>query len=261
MNTIKMIVTDLDRTLLRNNKRLSEYTQSILHKCHQNGVLIAFATARPERATRQLQMDAVVSYVIANNGATVTCKGKCIKNIAIPENTKFSLIKQFTENKKISSITVEVGDFLYTNDKGYKNWSLDADWNPIYTDFSSPIKEETCKISVECESIDAVLEIVREYPEVHLLSNNGENWSQIMHCNASKFNAISYVSDLAGIPLENVIAFGDDYNDVEMIKKCGIGVAVNNGVEEAKQAAHFICDANDNDGVAKFIEQHILSTS
>ncbi len=258
MNNIKMIVTDLDRTLLRSDKSLSQYTKSVLHKCHQDGILIVFATARPERATRQLKMDNILSCVIANNGATITHKNECIKNIPIPEDIKHKLIKQFVGNKSITAITVEVGDFLYTNDKEHKNWSLSADWNAVYTDLYTPIKEESCKISVECKNTDIILEILREHPEVYLLPNNGENWYQIMHRDSSKFNAVSFISNLANIPIENIIAFGDDYNDVEMIEKCGIGVAVNNAVEEARRAADFICEDSDNDGLAKYLEQHVL---
>jgi len=55
MDNIKMIVTDLDKTLLRKDKSISDYTKSVFYKCHENGLLIVFATARPERATKQWQ--------------------------------------------------------------------------------------------------------------------------------------------------------------------------------------------------------------
>lgn len=260
MGNIKMIVTDLDRTLLRYNKSLSEYTKSVFTRCHQKGTLIVFATARPERATKQLQMDKLLSYVIANNGATITSDGKCLQNILIPDDTKYSLIARFINDNDITSITVEADDFLYTNDKDHKNWSLDADWNTVLTDFHTPIKEKTPKISVECKNAQIVQRITCDYPEVHLLPNSGESWHQIVHNNSSKFNAITFISELTGIALEDSIAFGDDYNDVEMIQKCGVGVAVDNAIMEAKQVADFICEANDNDGVAKYLERYVLCT-
>ena len=55
-----------------------------------------------------------------------------------------------------------------------------------------------------------------------------------------------------------VVAFGDDINDLEMIKNCGVGVAVENGIEEVKSVAKFICDISDNDGVAKWLEERVL---
>ena len=55
-----------------------------------------------------------------------------------------------------------------------------------------------------------------------------------------------------------VAAFGDDINDLEMVRNCGIGVAVGNAIETVKAAAKYICDINNNDGVAKWLEEYIL---
>lgn len=258
MRHIKMIVSDLDRTLLRKDKCISEYSKSVINKCYQNGIMIVFATARPERATSHLQMDSVLSYVIANNGATIISHGICIQNIPIPQKVHHELLAQFVTNSNINGMTVEVGGFVYTNDKEHKKWSSDADWNPVITDFFKPINEEVCKIAVECASSETILSITNHYPEVYVLPNNGENWQLIMHYTSSKFNAISYLSSLTGIAVEDIISFGDDYNDVEMLQKCGVGVAVENAVDDAKTAADFICDTNDNDGVARFIDKYIL---
>ena len=54
------------------------------------------------------------------------------------------------------------------------------------------------------------------------------------------------------------MVFGDDFNDVEMLEKCGVGIAVGNAVIDAKRAADFLCDTNDNDGVARYISENIL---
>jgi hydroxymethylpyrimidine pyrophosphatase-like HAD family hydrolase len=58
--------------------------------------------------------------------------------------------------------------------------------------------------------------------------------------------------------MNDVAAFGDDFSDVEMLNECGIGIAVANAIVEAKTTADYICDTNDNDGVAKWIEEKIL---
>ena len=60
------------------------------------------------------------------------------------------------------------------------------------------------------------------------------------------------------ISSDEVVAFGDDYNDIKMLQYCGAGIAVANAIGEAKSAANFICDTNENDGVAKWIEENIL---
>ena len=264
MQNIKMIVTDLDKTLLRKDKTISDYTKFIFTQCHEHGFLIVFATARPERATRQWQTSgSSCCYVIANNGATITCGGNVIQNILIPETIKHSVIARFAAEKNITGICAETGEFLYSDDNSYSTWGaaypLDTGWNPVFNDFRSPITENVCKFAVECADPEIIDTILQSYPCLRVFPNNGEHWHQITHESASKFNAILYLSKITDIPPHDIIAFGDDFNDIEMLEKCGVGVAVDNAVADAKSAADFICDTNENDGVAQFIEKNILS--
>jgi HAD superfamily hydrolase (TIGR01484 family) len=80
----------------------------------------------------------------------------------------------------------------------------------------------------------------------------------IMNREAVKANAVKLLVERYGYDMREIIAFGDDFNDVEMIKQCGIGVAVSNAIGEAKAAADFICGSNDEDGVAKWIEDNLF---
>ena len=79
-----------------------------------------------------------------------------------------------------------------------------------------------------------------------------------MNKNATKLNAIKQLSDLWNIDLSEMTAFGDDYNDIEMIKYCGVGVAMANAIAEVLEAADVITETNDNDGVAQYISKHVL---
>ena len=259
MKNIKMIVTDLDNTLLRKDKTTSDYTKSIIKKCIERGLLVVFATARPERATRQWQINKESTYVIANNGATITHNEKEIMNIAIPEATKDNIIKRFVNSPSVTGITAEVGDFLYTLD--ITDWVMKCDdggWNPVLHDFTTTIKEDMCKLCVECKNPEIVSSILADFPDLRIFPNSGEDWHMIMHKSTSKLNAISYLAKLKGLDIKDVIAFGDDYNDVEMLKGCGVGVAVENSANEAKQAADYICGFNDEDGVARYIEKYVI---
>lgn len=80
----------------------------------------------------------------------------------------------------------------------------------------------------------------------------------IMHREAVKANAVRLLAERYGYNMNQIVSFGDDYNDVDMLKQCGTGVAVSNAIDEAKSAADYICESNDDDGVAKWIEANIL---
>ena len=81
---------------------------------------------------------------------------------------------------------------------------------------------------------------------------------QIMHKDATKAKAVAELAQYWNISKSDVVAFGDDYNDLDMLSFSGISVAMGNAVDELKIVADFICLGNDEDGLAKWIEEHVL---
>lgn len=255
---IKLIITDLDKTLLNDKKEVTDYTAEVLKKCQTKGIKVAFATARPERATMNFQQSFQPDYIISNNGATISCKGKTIYNNFIPTDIGNMLISTLIAMNDVVCLTVEAGTCLYTNYNG-EPWDTE-NWNPIYNDFSKPLKISIPKVSIECKNIDPITELVAKYPNLHLYFNSGENWSQVMHIDSTKMRAIHYLSKGLGIKDQNIVAFGDDFNDIEMLQQCGKGIAVENGIESVKQVADCICRSNNDDGVAKWIETNLFNS-
>jgi hydroxymethylpyrimidine pyrophosphatase-like HAD family hydrolase len=98
-----------------------------------------------------------------------------------------------------------------------------------------------------------------KYTECEITGFTEERWYRLAHREANKIDAIKAVAQELNISLNNVAAFGDDYNDIGMIKECGMGIAMENGIEELKSVAKYICEDNNHDGVGKWIEEHILN--
>ena len=82
---------------------------------------------------------------------------------------------------------------------------------------------------------------------------------QIMNKSATKWNGIQTMLNVCECSSDEVAYFGDDYDDIEPIQMCGIGIAVANGIDEVKDIADYITESNDTDGVAKFIEKMLLN--
>jgi len=253
MERIRIIATDLDGTLLRKDKGVSAFTRAVLQKCRERGYLLMFATARPPRAATHLHIP--VDYIVGNNGATVTGKG-VDKKLSISGMVVKDLVSRCIDCPQVGGITLEMGDYLYSNGED-NSWANDADWRPVHNDFSQPVRGEVYKISVECSAAAVMGELVEHYPMLHLHLNHGENWSQIMHKDASKLNGIRAACQAAGLSLEQVLFFGDDYNDLDLLREAGQGVAVGNAVLEAKEIAGQVCGANEEDGVALFLHQYL----
>lgn len=80
----------------------------------------------------------------------------------------------------------------------------------------------------------------------------------ILLCHAVSRKAITELCRHLNITSSEIAAFGDDFNDIGMLKLCGLGIAMENAIAKVKQAADEICASNENDGFAKWIENHLL---
>ena len=90
-----------------------------------------------------------------------------------------------------------------------------------------------------------------------MVSSRFDNF-EVMNKGVSKGNAVKILADYYGINSEQVICIGDSENDLSMIKFAGLGVAMGNGSQVVKEAAQYITDSNNCDGVAKVIEKFVL---
>ena len=253
MHSIKLIVTDLDNTLLRSDKTLSDYTAGVLNRCRRANIQIAFATARPERMARGFAVEP--DYVISNNGAAVSRGGAALCTREIPPDTAHALLGELRDCRAVTQLSAEVGHCLYIN---YNGPIADKRWNPVYHDFQTPVSGRVEKITTCCADAGVIRAILSGYPALRCYANSDADRQQITRRDASKLDAVRFITGSLGLGLADVAAFGDDYNDVELLGSCGAGVAVGNAIPEAKAAAGAVCGTNDEDGPAHWIEEHLL---
>ncbi len=253
MFSYKLIVLDLDGTLLNSEKKISEANFTALKMARESGALIAFSTARSAGAMREYIAAVQPDILISNGGALVERGGEVIFSRRLSAENVRHIIKrcfEFSDGK--CEITIET-------DRGYFwNYKPDCDFswyeavdNVIYDDFSD-FRQSAYKVTAEVEREENARKIASELPDCGTLSFRGEIWRRFAHIEATKRNALEHICGELSIQPKEILAFGDDYNDLEMLKYC-TGVAMGNAIEEVKAAAGFVTDTNDNDGVAKFI--------
>ena len=252
-----MIVTDLDKTLLDNEGRISDYSKRILEKCLLNGIHIVFATARPVRATTIFYPAIKPSSIICHNGAVIMENEKTIYHCGIDPEMCGNLIKTIGDRFPVANLAAEV------NDRIYANFNPAVYWGKIdYDDLNKRPTETAEKIITGINNNDEFDTVKKLIPgELYLEKNQGSlggDIGLIMNRGATKWNAAKYLAAYYNIETRNVTAFGDNENDLEMVKYSGWGVAVENGIDEIKKTARYVCDSNINDGVAKWIEKYIL---
>ncbi len=147
-----------------------------------------------------------------------------------------------------ATVSVEIDDRFYANQP--HEHALDGD----VVDVCTILEREPIKIMLSLTP-DLSPDILAGLPSAvrHVISDAG-TLAQIMHADVSKSDAIRRVVATEGADLSSVIAFGDDTNDVEMIRDAGIGIAMANAVDSVKAVANHITESNDDDGIALVLQ-------
>lgn len=264
---IKMLVLDLDNTLLRSDKTISQYTEQILKKAHDAGIKIVFATARPYRAIKHYMEQVCCSTAVYHNGAIAMIDGKIAESsFRIPYETAVYLLRTLQSRYPDKKLSVEINDKLYANFDVLSIWGnspkdieiLKA--ATVQTDFTDLPEIDADKIIIELSNENEYNELIPLLPDnLYGLLSDGKTLCQVMNRNASKLNALKQLAKQIGVSRSEVAAFGDDYNDLEMIKYFGIGVAMGNAIDKVRQAADAVTASNNDDGVARYIMDYILN--
>ncbi|MCQ2574186.1 MAG: HAD family hydrolase [Treponema sp.] len=248
---MKAIITDLDRTLLRTDKSVSEKTVSVLKKVQENGIKVMFATARPRRAITTYEELLHPDSVATLNGARTFINDSSI-DYSIPHDSVRKMLSGFVQIPGCV-ISMETSKGIYAN--------VDIpEWAPVVTDCFPEIPSDCgsiFKILVSNENIDLNQHINSIITDDSYFTVAVGTLFQIMSRTATKLNGVKAMLKAFNIEPEDAVYFGDDNDDIEPLKWCGTGVAVKNAIPEVSSAADAITASNDEDGVALWIEKNL----
>lgn len=254
---IKMILFDLDGTLLHTDKTLSDFSISVINKCREKGIKIIIATARSAFSAKKYIEIMKPDAVISSGGAISTVDGEIISKAMIPAETANKIIALCLDNPDIGYVRFMGEHHSIANNPALRPPNKNTS-QYTYDDMSRPINEDAYKLTIQSDSAEVVQMIVRPYKICNIEVFRDKKLCKITHINATKEDAMKCVADHFGINLTETVSFGDDMSDAGMLQASGIGVAVKNAMEEIKNIADYICECNDEDGVAEFIETKIL---
>lgn len=248
---MKAIITDLDRTLLRTDKTVSEYTYAILKKCHDKGIILMAATARPERAILTYHNQIGFEAITTLNGARIILPHSIIENGIKPSSAENILKKVIMIPELVLSL--ETGNGIFSN-VPIPEWDA-----TVFNGFPAlPTESIIYKLLLSSKANNIQQEVKKDLTIDTYMTVADGKLIQIMSTAATKWNGIKTMLKAVGVTQNDVIYFGDDNDDIEPIKNCGVGVAVSNAIDEVLDAADFITASNDMDGVAQYIEKNIL---
>ena len=252
----RLILSDLDHTLLRSDGSISHHTLDVLRRCRENGVLFAIATARywigAERYIELLKPD----YEITTDGTLIHSGDKCIYSSEFTAEDTNKIVQALLKRKPDAEITVADGKTVYWNSKHIAE--SEKLHKAVYTEYDKPLDCRANKIVAELPDESIARQIADEIG-CKLQCYRGEKWYAFLPKDSGKIEAIRAMSAISGIDLSDIVAFGDDKNDIDMLKICGKGIAVSNAIKDVLDLADEITASNDEDGVAKWIEKNPVS--
>jgi len=248
---MKAIICDLDRTLLHTDKSISSYTAEVFKKCREIGILVMAASARPMRAIIPYKDIIPFDAICATNGAVISLPNG-ITEVGFSTESGENIISKLLEFPDVF-LSVETSTGLYSN----RDIPI---WNPVIYEKFPSLPEDIVLYKILASSKESSLyehiESTLTDDVYHTIAD--KDLIQIMSKNATKWNGIKYMLSYYGISPNDCVYFGDDNDDMEPIKNCGIGVAVSNAIPSVLAIADKIADSNDEDGVARFVEENIL---
>lgn len=267
----KLICSDIDGTLLNKDRQLSERTITAMKNVDSNVPIILISSRMP-KAMRHLQaeLDILKQPMIAYNGGLILTyeqeKPTTLLSIEIAIETAQSIIHFLGETSVHTSLYNAdewyVPEMDYWAKREQNNTKVDPTVADLHAICKSWKKEEKGPHKIMCMGKEEEIQLLvnwleKNYSESLHFYRSKPTYLEIASKKISKLSALSTLLDHQyDINLEEVMAFGDNYNDVEMIQGVGLGVAVENAKPEVKAVANELTDTNKEDGVAKVIERY-----
>jgi len=254
----RILLFDLDGTLLKDDKTLSQYTLEVVSKCREQGLFIGISTSRSEQNCLKFLKELKPDILISSGGALVRANGKIICSSSFSEAETKSFIETARNICGMDcEITVDTLDAHYWNYKTNPK-EQDKSWgDSIYTDFSD-FNHEALKICVEIPDSGLARKLSEQFSELDSQRFSDGDWYKFTKSGITKEKAILAVCEAYHADVSEIVAFGDDYADIGMLKLCDIGVAMGNAIQEVKDIADVITLSNEEDGVAAYLEKRII---
>ena len=254
----KLIAFDIDGTLLDSNKEILPSTLEVIKALRAAGHLVTLATGRSFKLTEELIGELGFENYILFNGAAAFIDHELVYSNTL-DKAELDRLTAVLDQEKIDVIFHSLTDAKRRSDQ-YEERTLAAmqsfnSYVPeVETDFyqNNPIHQA---IVFYNETEKELFE--NQFPAFRFVRWH-ENSVDVVPNNGSKANTLMALAEKYQIPREDVIAFGDGDNDIEMLAAVGLGIVMGNASDEVKSYGDYVTDTNDADGIWKAAKEFKL---
>lgn len=277
IDQVTLIAIDMDGTMLNAAGSLTDRTANAIHAAAAAGFTMVVATGRPPHLVTQFvdQLGGAVSHVVATNGSMIA-------TFPVDDGSDPQLLHLLSfDADRARSIVADIRatgsgyGFAYATDAGFAHELGFAERMPAAV-HDEPVPDVLAlgggaafKLFAfhnevgAYELLDTLPPIVNADPtdETFAVGHMGADAVEIGPASTDKQAGMIWLCDHLGVETSDVIAIGDERNDLTMIEWAGVGVAMSNAEQSVRRAADLVIGNHDNDGVAAYLEGLVKSTS
>ncbi|NJO40174.1 MAG: HAD family phosphatase [Cyanobacteria bacterium CRU_2_1] len=269
---IQLLVIDLDGTTVGMSNQFQPAVKETLQAARSKGVKVAIATGRMYRSALRFHEELGLTLpLMVYQGALIKdpATGTVHRHLTIPKDYAMRLLDDLEqpELQDLIAIHCYIDDHLYIREMTSESQEYAARSNieiiPV-GDLRQVLAQEPTKIlalSQQSAMIDHLLSSLRQrYTPAELyFTKSVATFFEATHPLVNKGTAVRYLAEeVLGLQAANVMAIGDNFNDLEMIEYAGVGVAMGNAPDDVKAVAHWVAPDVEQDGAAVAIAQFIL---
>ena len=266
---IKMIMCDLDGTLLTDEGKVLSGTVEAIKKVREEGILFGLCTGRDllgvKNSLDKWGIEGLVDAIVGTGGSEICDFTKDFEEGVFPlEGELIKEIMNHFEDMDLNFVVPHKGVLYSPKDDRHIRLLAELDGVPYkVTDFEEFLSEPKQKVMLmtDSENMENVIERAGTFKNDKYKSASLKTASvlyEYMDPRISKTYGLMQILELHGLTMDNLCTFGDADNDYDMTKNAGIGVVMENGSEKTKSVADFITTDNNSDGIAEFIQKYIL---
>ena len=267
----KLLVTDIDDTLLTTDKRITDKVKDALYLAQEKGVTVAIASGRLPIGVRPFAEELRIPerggcYLAFNGGLILDGQGNILHSDVL-EHRYLEAVYTALRPYDVT-VLVHTHDKIFTdnNQNSYAYTEPEALHQPLHLldDLLTDVDWDLHKILIagEPELLKEVEPVLKAQFGTKLDIFLSAPWFlDVMPKGVNKGRGVRYLAARLGITMDEVIACGDSYNDLSMVQAAGLGVAMHNAEDGLKAAADYITERDcDHDGIAEVVEKFILHT-
>jgi len=268
MEKIKLIISDLDGTLLQSDGKVGQRTIDAITKAKEKGLLFGIATGRTlegiEKCTENWGIEHLCDVYVGAQGSHIIDKASGLEKRIdeLSGNDCMEIFNHFKDLDVNFTVFADGNSYSFRDDTDSRYLAKATGYNAMVLKPEILFQNPQIKIVITTKTKEYMKEVIEHSKSL----KNGNykavsSWSTYLEyvpVDVSKSNGIREILKIHDLSMENILAFGDAENDLEMIQDCGVGVCMENGFTTIKEIADYTTDSNNNDGIAKFIEKYIL---